>query len=65
MYLGDPGRPYVPKEGLVEVASFDVPDTGGLPTDPPRSAGRRSGGFPEGEREMHHVGNSGLPIVTT
>jgi predicted nicotinamide N-methyase len=27
VYLGDPGRPYVPKEGLVEVATFDVPDT--------------------------------------
>jgi predicted nicotinamide N-methyase len=29
VYLGDPGRPYVPSEGLVEVASFDVPDTEG------------------------------------
>ena len=29
VYLGDPGRPYVPKEGLVEVATFDVPDTEG------------------------------------
>jgi predicted nicotinamide N-methyase len=29
VYLGDPGRPYVPKEGLVEVAIFDVPDTEG------------------------------------
>jgi predicted nicotinamide N-methyase len=30
VYLGDPGRPYVPKEGLVEMATFDVPDTEGL-----------------------------------
>jgi predicted nicotinamide N-methyase len=30
VYLGDPGRPYVPKEGLVEEATFDVPDTEGL-----------------------------------
>jgi predicted nicotinamide N-methyase len=29
VYLGDPGRPYVPKEGLVEVATFDVPDDEG------------------------------------
>ncbi len=29
VYLGDPGRPYVPKEGLVQVAVFDVPDTEG------------------------------------
>ncbi len=29
VYLGDPGRPYVPTEGLVEVAAFDVPDTEG------------------------------------
>jgi predicted nicotinamide N-methyase len=29
VYLGDPGRPYVPKEGLVEEAVFDVPDTEG------------------------------------
>jgi predicted nicotinamide N-methyase len=29
VYLGDPGRRYVPKEGLVEVATFDVPDTEG------------------------------------
>ena len=29
VYLGDPGRPYVPKEGLVEVATFDVPETEG------------------------------------
>jgi predicted nicotinamide N-methyase len=29
VYLGDPGRPYVPREGLVEVAAFDVPDTEG------------------------------------
>jgi predicted nicotinamide N-methyase len=30
VYLGDPGRPYVPKEGLVEEATFEVPDTEGL-----------------------------------
>jgi len=29
VYLGDPGRPYVPREGLVEMATFDVPDTEG------------------------------------
>src|SRR3954447_14154436 len=29
VYLGDPGRPYVPSEGLVQVATFDVPDTEG------------------------------------
>ena len=29
VYLGDPGRPYVPREGLVEVAAYDVPDTEG------------------------------------
>ena len=29
VYLGDPGRPYVPKEGLVEVAAVDVPETEG------------------------------------
>ena len=29
VYLGDPGRPYVPREGLVEMAAFDVPDTEG------------------------------------
>jgi predicted nicotinamide N-methyase len=29
VYLGDPGRSYVPREGLVEVATFEVPDTEG------------------------------------
>ena len=29
VHLGDPGRRYVPKEGLVEAAVFDVPDTEG------------------------------------
>jgi predicted nicotinamide N-methyase len=29
VYLGDPGRPYVPREGLVEVAVVDIPDTEG------------------------------------
>jgi predicted nicotinamide N-methyase len=32
--LGDPGRAYVPQEGLVEVATFDVPDTEPSPTQP-------------------------------
>ena len=27
--LGDPGRPYLPREGLVSVAAYDVPDTEG------------------------------------
>jgi predicted nicotinamide N-methyase len=30
VYLGDPGRPYVPTEQLAAVATFDVPDTEGL-----------------------------------
>jgi len=34
VFLGDPGRPYVPREGLVEVATYDVPDTEPSP-DPP------------------------------
>jgi predicted nicotinamide N-methyase len=29
VYLGDPGRPYVPREGLVSVATYDVADTEG------------------------------------
>ena len=29
VYLGDPGRPYVPTEQLAAVATFDVPDTEG------------------------------------
>jgi predicted nicotinamide N-methyase len=29
VYLGDPGRAYVPKEELLEMATFDVPDTEG------------------------------------
>jgi predicted nicotinamide N-methyase len=29
VYLGDPGRPYVPREGLLSVAEYDVPDTEG------------------------------------
>lgn len=29
VYLGDPGRPYLPREGLLEVAAYDVPDTEG------------------------------------
>jgi predicted nicotinamide N-methyase len=31
VFLGDPGRAYVPKEGLVEQAAFDVPDADGGP----------------------------------
>ncbi len=34
VYLGDPGRPYVPSEGLLEVATFDVPDTEPSPNPP-------------------------------
>jgi predicted nicotinamide N-methyase len=29
VYLGDPGRPYVPTDRLTEMATFDVPDTEG------------------------------------
>ena len=29
VFLGDPGRPYLPREGLVPVAGFDIPDTEG------------------------------------
>jgi predicted nicotinamide N-methyase len=29
VYLGDPGRPYVPTDRLVSLATFDVPDTEG------------------------------------
>ena len=31
VYLGDPGRAYVPTEGLVEQAAYDVPDAAGGP----------------------------------
>jgi predicted nicotinamide N-methyase len=31
VYLGDPGRAYVPKEGLLEQAVYDVPDADGGP----------------------------------
>jgi predicted nicotinamide N-methyase len=31
VYLGDPGRAYVPREGLVAVAEYDVPDVEGPP----------------------------------
>ena len=31
VYLGDPGRAYVPKEGLVEQATYDVTDADGGP----------------------------------
>jgi predicted nicotinamide N-methyase len=27
VFLGDPGRPYLPREGLVAVSGYDVPDT--------------------------------------
>jgi predicted nicotinamide N-methyase len=29
VYIGDPGRMYLPRERLTEVAAFDVPETGG------------------------------------
>jgi predicted nicotinamide N-methyase len=29
VFLGDPGRPYVPVDRLERVATFDVPDTEG------------------------------------
>jgi predicted nicotinamide N-methyase len=29
VYLGDPGRPYVPTDRLSAVATYDVPDTEG------------------------------------
>jgi predicted nicotinamide N-methyase len=32
VFLGDPGRPYLPREGLVAVADYDVPDTESSPT---------------------------------
>jgi predicted nicotinamide N-methyase len=31
VFLGDPGRAYVPREGLVEQAAYDVPDADGGP----------------------------------
>lgn len=31
VFLGDPGRPYVPREGLVSVAEYEVPDVEGPP----------------------------------
>jgi len=31
VYLGDPGRAYVPREGLVEQIAYDVPDADGGP----------------------------------
>jgi predicted nicotinamide N-methyase len=34
VYLGDPGRPYVPTEQLTAVATLDVPDTEPSPTPP-------------------------------
>jgi predicted nicotinamide N-methyase len=39
VFLGDPGRPYLPREGLVQVATFDVPDTEPSP-DPPAQVRR-------------------------
>jgi predicted nicotinamide N-methyase len=36
VYLGDPGRPYVPREGLLPVAEYDVPDTEPSPRPPTR-----------------------------
>lgn len=34
VFLGDPGRPYLPREGLVAVAEFDVPETEPPPDRP-------------------------------
>jgi predicted nicotinamide N-methyase len=34
VFLGDPGRPYLPREGLVAVAGFDIPDTEPSPNPP-------------------------------
>jgi predicted nicotinamide N-methyase len=34
VYLGDPGRPYVPTDRLAAVATFDVPDTEPSPNRP-------------------------------
>ena len=34
VYLGDPGRPYVPTDRLAAVATFDVPDTESSPHQP-------------------------------
>ena len=34
VFLGDPGRPYLPREGLVAVAGFDIPDTEQSPNPP-------------------------------
>ena len=34
VFLGDPGRPYLPREGLVAVADFDIPDTESSPAHP-------------------------------
>jgi predicted nicotinamide N-methyase len=34
VYLGDPGRAYVPKEGLVAQATYEVPDADGGPVRP-------------------------------
>ncbi|WP_217640834.1 class I SAM-dependent methyltransferase [Blastococcus tunisiensis] len=36
VYLGDPGRPYVPTDRLEQVAAFDVPDTESAPDLPVR-----------------------------
>ena len=61
VFLGDPGRPYVPHDRLTAVATFDVPDTegpAGPPDDGVAAALIRA-------RDMHHVWNSGPRIVTT
>jgi predicted nicotinamide N-methyase len=34
VFLGDPGRPYLPREGLVAVAHYDIPDTEPAPDRP-------------------------------
>jgi predicted nicotinamide N-methyase len=32
VFLGDPGRPYLPKEGLLRAAEYEVPDVEGPPS---------------------------------
>jgi predicted nicotinamide N-methyase len=36
VYLGDPGRPYVPTDRLERVTAYDVPDTEPSPDTPPQ-----------------------------
>jgi predicted nicotinamide N-methyase len=34
--IGDPGRPYLPRNGLAAVAGYEVPDPDGGPARPTR-----------------------------